>query len=73
MKKDQYDAMLGIIFALHAHYCKYDSVTTDLAASYTRGCDEYPDTLRNVMDILESHVYDAAHREHKKQQAKQQK
>jgi hypothetical protein len=40
----------------------------ELAASFTKGHDEYPDTLDKAIGYLDMHKLDAAYKEYKKQQ-----
>ena len=59
---------MGLLFLLNADWRKYGSIKNELAASYTRGRDEYPDSLKNAIDYLDTHVTDTAYKEYKKKQ-----
>jgi len=73
MKEDQFDEWIGLLFMLNADWRKYGSIKNELAASYTRGRDEYPKSLKSAIDYLDTHVTDSAYKEYKKLQKKKEK
>ena len=58
---------------MNADWRKYGSIKNELAASYTRGRDEYPKSLKSAIDYLDTHVTDSAYKEYKKLQRKKEK
>ena len=70
LKNSMFEEFTGILFLLNSDQRKYGSIASELAGAYTRGRDEYPDSLTNAHDILETHVLDQAYKDQRKKQDK---
>ena len=54
MKKEAFEEIMSLLFLQGAEPRRYGSIQKDLASAFTRNRDEYPTTMRNTMDILET-------------------
>jgi hypothetical protein len=68
-KAGMLDEVLGVLFLLNSDQRKYGSIKTDLSAAFTRGRDEYPQSLRRATDMLDTHTLDQSYKDHRKRQA----
>ena len=66
LKNSTFDEGMGVLFLHHSDKKKYGSISQDLAAAYARNRDEYPTTLTNAIDMLDTHRFDPAYKEHRK-------
>ena len=68
IKEETFDEWMGLLFLLNADWQKYGLIKNELAASYTRGRDGYPESLKSAIDYLDTHVTVSTYKEYKKKQ-----
>jgi hypothetical protein len=65
-KENLLDEVMGMLFLLNSDQKKYGSITQELTGALARGCDEYPISLKGCIDMLDTHRFDAAFKDHRK-------
>ncbi len=65
-KDSLFDEVMGVLFLLNSDQKKYGSICQELTGAFARGRDEYPASLKGAIDMLDTHRFDPAYKDHRK-------
>ena len=68
MKKNAWECRMAYTFLINSDQSKYGSRVSELRTQYSLTNDQYPKTVKKVLDALSNHPFDAAYKNRQRRQ-----